>query len=532
MVSELIFCYMFLYFKGHSSKTSPKPQNTTFMRTKYIFSDTARLKIPDGKDLILLWGDKVKIDVNDVVDGNFRCKARGYEGYISPDDLGDESLLEIYIIDVGQGDGILIKCPDPSKRKLGRHIMIDGGYMREKQPHKKNAADFVDWKFYKDYGKDKIKIDDMIVSHCDADHYGGLWDLVSDDAEAKRELDCDEVEVTNLYHAGVSWWRLASGADRSLGRKVDNKLIDILTDRNSIASNLDTSVYPYIQGEYGDFLRTFLRTQPNTNIEFVGYEKDSNDVKYLPGYEAGASDITIEVLGPVYETSDGDITISNLGSNSKNTNGNSIVLSLRYENFKMLLTGDLNKKSQKQLLEVHHPSKFSSDVVKACHHGSHDVSFQFLQHINAAATVISSGDNESHAHPTANLLSMSALSGYRVDGNDTIKSPLIFSTEIARSVRIGSPISGRLKHPTEEDPDNTIHFDDISDLRLTYDRADSGDLNREIRSKTLNKLSLIDGIVYGLVNIRTDGQKILFAIRKEKGNGWETSTIQSRFPVV
>lgn len=52
--------------------------------------------------------------------------------------LGSKALLEVYFIDVGQGDGILIKTPD------GRHVMIDGGFPRRNQPIGKNAADFVD----------------------------------------------------------------------------------------------------------------------------------------------------------------------------------------------------------------------------------------------------------------------------------------------------------------------------------------------------------------------------------------------------
>jgi len=248
---------------------------------------------------------------------------------------------------------------------------------------------------------------------------------------------------------------------------------------------LDENNFPYIQGEYGDFLRTFLRTQPNANINFIGHESGEDSEKYLPGYERGSSDVSLEVLGPIYHKNNGKVEIKSLGGNSINTNGNSIVLSLGYKQFRMLLTGDLNKKSQELLMNEHHPSKFMCDVTKACHHGSHDVSFKFLQLINAAATIISSGDNEKHAHPRANLLSMSALSGYRIDGNDTIISPLIFSTEIARSVRIGIPISGKANIPSDEIPENDVTIDNLDDLELTYERGDAGDLNPETKTKKL-----------------------------------------------
>lgn len=503
------------------------------MKTRYISSDTATLFIGSKYKLQLLWGDRIKVDEDDVKDGLVKCKGRGKTGYISPDDYGEEALLEIYIIDVGQGDGVLVKCPDPNKRTLGKHLLIDGGYMRKKQPTKKNAADFVDWKFKKEYGLDTIKIDDMIVSHCDADHYGGLWDLVNKKPEIRREIDCNEVEVSNLYHAGVAWWRMKKGGTRCIGVEENKRLKSILTDKNSIVNHLNTTKYPQIQGEYHDFLEEFVNSQPNANINFIGYESGTNENKYLPNYELGNSDVAIEVLGPLYHNENGKIELNDLGNKSKNTNGNSIVLSLKYKSFKILLTGDLNKKSQQLLMEQHPPYKFASDVTKACHHGSHDVSFNFLQQINAAATVISSGDNEKHAHPRANLLTMSALSGYRVDGDDTIISPIIYATEIARSVRIGIPKSGKINLPADGNPANDVDIPNIEDLKITYERNDAGDLNPETKTKKLNRLTLVDGIVYGLINIRTDGKRMLFAVRNEKGNGWETSVLHSRFdPII
>ena len=36
-------------------------------------------------------------------------------------------------------------------------------------------------------------------------------------------------------------------------------------------------------------------------------------------------------------------------------------------------------------------------------------------------------------------------------------------------------------------------------------------------------------LIYGLVNVRTDGEKILFAVRDEKHGGWEIEKIDARF---
>jgi hypothetical protein len=47
--------------------------------------------------------------------GSVKVRARGLEGRVEATALSDRSLLEIYVIDVGQGDGLKLKTPN---RKL------------------------------------------------------------------------------------------------------------------------------------------------------------------------------------------------------------------------------------------------------------------------------------------------------------------------------------------------------------------------------------------------------------------------------
>lgn len=142
---------------------------------RYLSQDTARLYAQaEGTAVVteLLWGDHLTILEPGSETVRHKVRARGRTGFLDHDAIGDQSLLEIYFIDVGQGDGVLVRTPDD------RHVMIDGGYARAKQSTGKNAADFVDWKFFKDYGADNIRLDAMIASHNDTDHYGGLADLL------------------------------------------------------------------------------------------------------------------------------------------------------------------------------------------------------------------------------------------------------------------------------------------------------------------------------------------------------------------
>ncbi|MET2986490.1 ComEC/Rec2 family competence protein [Aureibaculum conchae] len=504
------------------------------MKTKYVSKNTAKfVRSGYNRKVIkaeLLWGDRIKIDENVLnADGYIKCKARGNSGFIEPNSYGDESLLEVYVIDVGQGDGMLIKCPDPNKSKLGRHIMIDGGYLREKQPTFKNAADFVDWKFSKEYGADKIELDDMIISHCDADHYGGLWDLISTSPEAKDDLDTDEVKVKNFYHAGISWVR-KKPKDRSLGIEQGGKLKTIFTDKQSFVNALDKNKYPQLQGEWGSFIEELIDSDAAENINILGYDSTIGGDQYMPNYAPNESDVHIKVLGPIQDKNNNDdIELFDLGSHSKNTNGNSIVLSLKYKQFKLLLTGDLNKPSQDLLSQYHDKKEFASDVAKACHHGSEKVSYKFLEHVNAAATIISSGDNESHAHPTPNLMAMAAITGFKTTYGDSLKTPLIYATEIARSMRIGTPLSANINHPKDNNIANNLVINNLSEIWVNYKRTNAGDLKAAKKLRTLDRLTVVDGIIYGLVNVRTDGNKILIAVLSEKGHKWDYKTFNSRF---
>ena len=63
-----------------------------------------------------------------------------------------------------------------------------------------------------------------------------------------------------------------------------------------------------------------------------------------------------------------------------------------------------------------------------------------------------------------------------------------------------------------------------------YEVVFSGDLNAAKKKRTYRDgARLVDNITCGLVNVRTDGKKILCATLNEKRNKWEIETFMSRF---
>jgi beta-lactamase superfamily II metal-dependent hydrolase len=486
------------------------------MAIDYISSDTAALYESSSgskKRMELLWGDSVRVLTS--VGSRRKVMARGVFGYVNTSDLGGESLLEVYFIDVGQGDGVLIRTPN------NKHVLIDGGYNRAKQPTGKNAADFVDWKFGKDYGKRKIKLDAMIASHCDADHYGGLWDLLN--PNETDELDVPDVEVEQFYHAGVSWWKKPGGG-RYLGPKSGGFLTKLLGNRASVSAGLQSGGSGLkLQGEWAKFMKV-VRDHgcPVTRLTHAS--------GFVPGFEPANGKASIKVLGPIEYTNGGNSILRSLGGDSQNTNGHSVLLRLDYGRSRILLTGDLNKKSQQLLLNEYEGERneFLCDVAKGCHHGSDDVSYEFLQAMRAATTVISSGDNEGHAHPRPNIVSASAITGHVQIRNDELVTPLVYSTEISRSINVGTPTKLTHENLVNEDG-QTLEVSDLRETKIDYEVVKAGDLNPTKRSRTLAHRLIVDGIVYGLVNVRTNGDRILCAVLNEKKNKWEYQSFESRF---
>ena len=493
------------------------------MAVKYLALDTAPLftgTVGSERVLNLLWGDQVRVLEIGVT--RTKVRARGRIGFVANTALGDQSLLEVYFIDVGQGDGILIRTPD------GRHIMIDGGYDRSSQPTGKNAADFVDWKFAKDYGLKQIHLDAMMASHCDADHYGGLSDLLN--VEHIAELDAQDVRVDAFYHAGVAWWVNPTTKKRWVGGTTADKkfLTQLMTDRAQIEAALPTDANPKLQGEWRDFMVNVMAAKTVTE-QSTPIKRLSQKDQFVPGFEGGDGQVGIRVLAPFESAVNNAPALHNFSSAAdKNTNGNSLLLRLDYGRARILLTGDLNSDSQRALLTdyIGNRLEFQCDVAKACHHGSDDVSYEFLSAMRPAVTIISSGDEEGHDHPRPAIVAASATTGYLEIKNDGIVTPLVYSTELARSLSMG-----RVTKVTLNDPagDTVVAQDQLNSVSVEAKVTKAGDLNPTTVTRTLNRTMIVAGLIYGLVNVRTDGHTILCATLNEKDETWNIRKVKSRF---
>jgi beta-lactamase superfamily II metal-dependent hydrolase len=442
---------------------------------------------PDGKQPIqqLLWGDYVRLTGPRQGDW-FPVRARNAVGWIQADSLQADRVLEIIFVDIGQGDGSLIITPDD------RHFLVDAGAGD-------NLVRFLRWR-YNRFRKPR-HFESVVISHPDADHYNGFRDI----------FDESNVTFGTVFHNGLVE---RAGAD-PLGNREDvggvSCLTEVVPDRAALETlfagpaNWQSKTYPKM-------LKKALDSGRVQDIRMLC----SSDC-HMPGYGPD-QELSIEVLGPVPEPDpEHPHRLRWFGDLGKTKNGHSVVLRLRYRNITVLLGGDLNIPAEYHLLSQYTGQPippttaeeerlvveaarkfFQCDVAKACHHGSADFSDLFLQALNPIATVISSGDAEPYAHPRADTLGT-------IGRFSRGARPLIFSTELARSA------PETIKHPA-------ILREKFREALQKIEQADTPEAKAKAHEKHEALLLELERsvAVFGAINLRTDGHRIVMGYKIEK----------------
>jgi len=107
------------------------------------------------------------------------------------------------------------------------------------------------------------------------------------------------------------------------------------------------------------------------------------------------------------------------GQEIKKTNNTSVVAKLVCGEKSFLLTGDIEKSVEKELLES--GADIDSDVLKVAHHGSKTSSAEeFVEKVSPEIAVISAGKNNSYGHPHAETLATLSKYGINVLRTDEL----------------------------------------------------------------------------------------------------------------
>ncbi|MFQ5631255.1 MAG: hypothetical protein ACE5I1_20985, partial [bacterium] len=329
--------------------------------------------------------------------------------------------------------------------------------------------------------------------HPDSDHYKGFQKLFDD----------SRFRFGTVFHNGI----VERTGDDRLGPSIlhnnQKYLTDVVRNKDRLSALL-TDAANRGRMQYPRLLFTALNGGRVDDVRMLAAGENA-----FPSRELFGKNISMQAIAPVTETINGDTTLrwfadrpgkTKSGNVGKTKNGHSVVTVLQYGRVRLLLGGDLNIPAEDYLLDHygHDTDVFRVDVAKACHHGSADFSTAFLERIRPLITVISSGDDESHSHPRADALGT-------IGKHSRGKRSLIFSTELARSA-----------------PERIINARAIQKQVLELaDKmaAASGDAREKARKKLereVRKTIRRSVQVYGLITLRTDGDRILMAQRLER----------------
>lgn len=348
----------------------------------------------------------------------------------------DSRVLKINFVDVQQGDGIVIESPD------GKVILVDGG-------DNQLFARYLATRWRDTSAAHPKKIDCMVVTHGDADHFVGLMEIYESQTnhEPRKRIF---IEPQRIYHNGL----VKRPSEDAHGEDIKEdeqfgptKVVDGDTIITGLEENLLDVPSDQMNEKFRQWKDVLGKWNQQHKIEFRRLSYGQDDAfDFFKG-----DDLEISVLGPIL-TQKGNIsglkflskppggirtdeeaekldTTNFKGISASHTiNGHSIVFKLRYGSFSFLFTGDLNDEAGRILAQLHQQGKVNlrSEVFKVPHHGSSDYSGALLGMVSPLVSVISCGDESTrkeYIHPRATL--MGAL-GRHSRGTQ----PLIFVTEL------------------------------------------------------------------------------------------------------
>ena len=233
--------------------------------------------------------------------------------------------VELHMIDVGQGDAILIASEEG-------YMLIDTG---DNTNDSRNALT----SYLQDLGV--TTLDWLVLTHPDADHIGG----------AEKVLEMCEVE-------------------------------------NVMLSDITHSSQLYI-----NMMEAILESDANIHIvEEKNGEKDTETGNLTASmYHAGDTfswgEIDYTILGPISIDQD-------------DRNNASVVLRMVYGTNSFLLTGDMEKEEEEELLSYFGAEFFNCDILKVGHHGSGtSSSAALLAKATPKYALISCGEGNKYGHP-------------------------------------------------------------------------------------------------------------------------------------
>ena len=271
--------------------------------------------------------------------------------------------LQVHVLDVGQGDSILVISPE------GKTVLVDAGEPGDGK---------IVLGAMKQHGVNQIDL--FIATHAHADHIGAADEVVR------------ATTVRRVLDSGVAPPQRASadGANNAANRAANTSMRR--RDRNATLPTTKS---------YADFLEAVERG----GAEFVRAEPGQT-------FDLGGGAV-ITVLAPIQPF----FTKDQLRSGGNEPNANSVVARLDYGDFSMMLTGDAEAQTEDRL--INQGARLQGKVLKVGHHGSkYATSERFIQSVKPEVAVISNGERNRYGHPSQEVLDRLRAAGVRLYRTD------------------------------------------------------------------------------------------------------------------
>lgn len=204
-----------------------------------------------------------------------------------------------------------------------------------------------------------------------------------------------------------------------LGREMPfwDRYIDLVVLSHPEADHLTGLIEIVKRYKIGGILTTDIIRETAEYQEWKEIIKKEN----IPIYIAQANgvinldnDIKLFILYP-FENLSGQIF--------KESNNTSIVAQLVYKDFELLLTGDIEKKIEKEVANHSPAGGLQSDILKIAHHGSKtSTAEEFIKVVDPIIAVIQAGKDNPYGHPHQNVLDvLSGINVFRTDKDGDIE---------------------------------------------------------------------------------------------------------------
>jgi hypothetical protein len=490
---------------------------------RYIDKDFVRFNFSGfggaERHAILAFGDKV--DVLQEGAGSTPSRVRALElfdgtleGTIKgrPFRSRDKGVLKFSMVDVQQGDGMILETP-PDANDHTRLVFIDGGdnklfarHIAARYRHRQSSA------------ASPLEVDLMLITHGDADHFEGLVDIKRSETEAeigdgKRLF----IHPRRVYHNGLVKGPVSTPEEERLGRtvSVDGRpmIVDLYDDpRDAPAAKQNGPFKRWAAAlvhweERGAI--TFKRIAHGMNAdELFGFLGPGMKVEIQGPFTSkvadnGESKDALPFLhdppkSALIHLEEGTDPASNKFSDSHTINGHSIAFRLSYRNVRFNFTGDLNQESMALMREKLDLSELEAEILKAPHHGSAEFDFKALKAMRPVVSLISSGDesaDKEHIHPRATLVS--ALG--KVSRGET---GIVLSTELAAFFAMRGNAHERPRIAKFYAGDEAITRAELRKFYTVFPRSSEDE-------KALPLFFGFERTNFGIIHIRTDGERVL-----------------------